>query len=404
MINVAFGRAHLTRKITVSNERASQERFVLNAGGLRLLPQLANGEAINDKAVIYDIYSDERDQYGQRTKLMSAAKPGIVLRLNAGIYNIVGTYGDANAIVRADVTVEAGKLTEATLAHAVAKVTFKLVARAPYTCEVEGVLGVEVVVDDRPGDPRRSRDVLDRGALVALLRKELLGLASGLFGDLHGWSCGLGEPLRGQLSAGLFRQALLVVGRQDLAGDFGRRGNHQPAHFAAQLCQHPGVLGIRGVPRLFHDFPGGRDGFLGFLFLHARGGSARFFNQLGCLDVRLAQNFLALRCGPRQLGLDLVGVGQAFGNALPAFLQHLQDRLVGKALQEKSDDAEADDLRDEMGPVQAELGGGVFGGLHQTAGGKKNRNVHKNCRQATGAESGAASAPGHQGLFTRKRA
>ena len=130
VINVAFGRAHLTRKITVSNERASQERFVLNAGGLRLLPQLANGEAINDKAVIYDIYSDERDQYGQRTKLMSAARPGIVLRLNAGIYNIVGTYGDANAIVRADVTVEAGKLTEATLAHAVAKVTFKLVARA----------------------------------------------------------------------------------------------------------------------------------------------------------------------------------------------------------------------------------------------------------------------------------
>ena len=53
-----------------------------------------------------------------------------MLRLNAGIYNIVGTYGDANAVVRADVTVEAGKLTEATLVHAAAKVTFKLVARA----------------------------------------------------------------------------------------------------------------------------------------------------------------------------------------------------------------------------------------------------------------------------------
>ena len=53
-----------------------------------------------------------------------------MLRLNAGIYNVVGTYGDANAVVRADVTVEAGKLTEATLSHAAAKVTFKLVARA----------------------------------------------------------------------------------------------------------------------------------------------------------------------------------------------------------------------------------------------------------------------------------
>jgi hypothetical protein len=129
VVNVAFGRAHLTRKITVSGEGAVQERFVLNAGGVRLLPQLANGEAINEKAVIYDIYSDERDQYGQRTKVMSAVRPGLVIRLNAGIYNIVGTYGDANAIVRADVTVEAGKLTEATLAHAAAQVTFKLVAR-----------------------------------------------------------------------------------------------------------------------------------------------------------------------------------------------------------------------------------------------------------------------------------
>ena len=60
---------------------------------------------------------------------MSGVKPGLVMRLNAGIYNVVGTYGDANAIARADVTVEAGKLTEATLTHAAAKVTFKLVAR-----------------------------------------------------------------------------------------------------------------------------------------------------------------------------------------------------------------------------------------------------------------------------------
>ena len=37
LVNVAFGRANLTRKVTVSAERAVQERFVLNAGGLRLI-------------------------------------------------------------------------------------------------------------------------------------------------------------------------------------------------------------------------------------------------------------------------------------------------------------------------------------------------------------------------------
>jgi hypothetical protein len=129
IVNVAFGRANLTRRIAVSGERPMQERFVLNAGGLRLNPGVVNGEPVNAKAVSYDIYSDERDQYGQRTKVMSGVKPGIVIRLNAGIYNVVATYGDANAVVRSDITVEAGKLTEATLTHAAAKVTFKLVAR-----------------------------------------------------------------------------------------------------------------------------------------------------------------------------------------------------------------------------------------------------------------------------------
>jgi hypothetical protein len=130
IVNVAFGRAHLTRKITVSGERGLQERFVLNAGGLKLIPALASGEAITDRTVTYDIYSDERDQAGQRIKVASGVRAGAIMRLNAGIYNVISTYGDANAVARADVTVEAGKLTEATLTHAAAKVTFKLVAQA----------------------------------------------------------------------------------------------------------------------------------------------------------------------------------------------------------------------------------------------------------------------------------
>jgi hypothetical protein len=133
VVNVAFGRAHLTRKIVVAagdGGQERQERFVLNAGGLRVTGVLANGEAINDRIVTYDIFSDERDQYGQRLKVVNAIKTGVIVRLNAGIYSILSTYGDANATARADVTVEAGKLTEATLAHAAAKVTFKLVVRA----------------------------------------------------------------------------------------------------------------------------------------------------------------------------------------------------------------------------------------------------------------------------------
>ena len=58
-VNVALGRANLTRKIVISADQPLQERFVLNAGGLRVVPVLASGEAA-EKVVTFDVQSDER--------------------------------------------------------------------------------------------------------------------------------------------------------------------------------------------------------------------------------------------------------------------------------------------------------------------------------------------------------
>lgn len=129
VINVAYGRANLTRKIAVPGGQTVQERFVLNAGGLRTALVVPGSDPIADRATGFDVYSDERDQAGQRRLLISGVKPGMILRLNAGIYSVVSTYGDANAVARAEVAVEAGKLTEVTLTHQGAKVTLRLVAR-----------------------------------------------------------------------------------------------------------------------------------------------------------------------------------------------------------------------------------------------------------------------------------
>jgi hypothetical protein len=129
-VNAAFGRAHMTRRISVKPGIQSAEPFILNAGGLRVAAVVGKGEAAPPNSVTYDIYSDERDQSGNRTKIMGGARAGVIVRLNSGIYHIVSTYGDANALAQGDVTVEAGKLTEATVTHAAAKVTFKLVTRA----------------------------------------------------------------------------------------------------------------------------------------------------------------------------------------------------------------------------------------------------------------------------------
>ncbi len=129
LVNVSFGRANLTRTLIVEQGATLNERFVLNAGGLRVSAQLGNGTPAPEAAVSYDIFSGESDQLGNRQRVMTGARPGVVVRLNAGIFHIVSRYGDANAVVSADVTVEAGKLTEVAVTHPGATVTFKLVTR-----------------------------------------------------------------------------------------------------------------------------------------------------------------------------------------------------------------------------------------------------------------------------------
>ena len=74
------------------------------------------------------------------------------MRLNSGTYHVVSTYGSVNAVIRSDIRVEAGKLTEATVEHRAAELTMKLV-REP---------GGEAIADtswsllDESGDPVRE--------------------------------------------------------------------------------------------------------------------------------------------------------------------------------------------------------------------------------------------------------
>ena len=129
-INAAFGRAHLTQIITLEAGQRQMETFVLNAGGLRVQTAVSGAAGTIQANARYDIFTDERDQSGKRQRIVSNVRPGLITRLNAGIYHIVSQLGDANAQVSADVAVEAGKLTEAVVSHEAGKVTFKLVREA----------------------------------------------------------------------------------------------------------------------------------------------------------------------------------------------------------------------------------------------------------------------------------
>lgn len=128
LVNVTYGRAHLTKRIRVGPGAVTRDVFVLNAGGLRLTAY-AGEKQVPSETVLFDVYEAEADQSGQRQLVVGNLRPGVIIRLNAGIYYIKSVYGGANASVESEVSVEAGKLTEIAMAHAAAKVTFALVNR-----------------------------------------------------------------------------------------------------------------------------------------------------------------------------------------------------------------------------------------------------------------------------------
>ena len=129
-VNVAFGRAGVTKKLTVPAEGETEKQvLVLDAGGVVLDAVAGPDTPIPANQLSFSIYSSEVREDGERGLVMADVRPGMIVRLNAGTYHVVSEYGGINAVVRADIQVEAGKLIEATLQHRAAQITLKLVSQ-----------------------------------------------------------------------------------------------------------------------------------------------------------------------------------------------------------------------------------------------------------------------------------
>ena len=124
IIHVAYGLSGTTKRIVVGQSPLT-ETISLNAGGLQLTAMI--GETpVPDEAVIFNVYvAVGSDPEGRL--IAGNLKANTILRLPAGTYRIVSQYGDTNAIMSTDLTIESGKLTTATVKHRAAMVTLKLV-------------------------------------------------------------------------------------------------------------------------------------------------------------------------------------------------------------------------------------------------------------------------------------
>ena len=127
VVHVAYGRAQASEPMSVV-PGPNAKTFILDAGALRLNSAVTGDIAIPAGQLKFDIFTAGEES--ERTLVAEGLQPNDIVTLNAGTYHIVSYFGTINAVVRADLRVEAGQLTDATLYHHASEVSFKLVSEA----------------------------------------------------------------------------------------------------------------------------------------------------------------------------------------------------------------------------------------------------------------------------------
>jgi hypothetical protein len=126
VVHVAYGRAQLSEPMSVVAGPNAFD-FVLDAGALRLNSAVTGDIPIPPSMLTFDIFSGDN---GNRTLVAEGLVPNDIVTLTAGTYHIVSHFGTINAVVRADLRIEPGQLTDATLYHHASQISFKLVSEA----------------------------------------------------------------------------------------------------------------------------------------------------------------------------------------------------------------------------------------------------------------------------------
>ena len=126
VVHVAFGLVSAVRAVTLKAE-TDRESFLLPAGGLRIEGRVGTSK-IPQNQISFAIYKGSQFELGERASLIPNVAAGDVALLPEGTYYITSNYGDANSVVRSDIRVQAGKLTDVTISHRAAVITLKLVS------------------------------------------------------------------------------------------------------------------------------------------------------------------------------------------------------------------------------------------------------------------------------------
>ncbi len=126
VVHVTLGLVSAVRPVTLKAE-TDRESFLLPAGGLRIEGRVGTTK-IPQNQISFSIYKGSQFDPAERASLVPNVAAGDVVLVPEGTYYIISNYGDANAVVRSDIRVQAGKLTDVVITHRAAVITLKLVS------------------------------------------------------------------------------------------------------------------------------------------------------------------------------------------------------------------------------------------------------------------------------------
>jgi hypothetical protein len=125
VVSVAFGLATVAKAVQLRSD-AVKEVLEITAGGLRIEGRVGDVR-IPQGQISFELYRGSQFEAGDKRPIAQAIMTGDIVLVPEGAYHIVSNYGDGNSVVRSDIRVQAGKLTDTTVNHRAAIITLKLV-------------------------------------------------------------------------------------------------------------------------------------------------------------------------------------------------------------------------------------------------------------------------------------
>ena len=127
VVHASFGYAQAIKLVHLRSETV-RETFDIAAGGIRIEGRVGDTK-IPAGQIHFSIYRGSQFEPGDKRPLAQNVQPGDIILVSEGTHHVVSHYGEGNAVVRSDIKVESGKLTDVMVTHRAAVITLKLVEK-----------------------------------------------------------------------------------------------------------------------------------------------------------------------------------------------------------------------------------------------------------------------------------